>query len=83
MNNTAKKDVSAVSIFELTQEEFRERLKPTAEAIRKETFAKGGYLTYFDRLVCPTSAHSIHEYSDRKQLMRMDDNFNSHFMGLL
>lgn len=70
-------------IFELSDEELRERLRPTYEAVRSETLAKGGYLTYYDPSVCPTASHAVHEYSDRKELMWMDEDYQEHFIKTL
>jgi len=75
--------VHSVSIFDLSQEELRERLLPTSEKIKQEKFAKGGYFTYYDRSICPTTAHAIHEYRDRKELMRIDDYGKEHFVKTL
>ena len=83
MSSTTTKDLRLVSIFELSDEELQERLRPTSEAMKKKKFAKGGYLTYYDRLICPTSAHAIHEYVDRKNLMWMDDAGTEHFVKTL
>jgi hypothetical protein len=70
-------------IFDLTDEQLRERLRPTAEAVRRETFAKGGYLTYYDPSLCPTKKHFVHEYSDRKELVLIDQNYQEHFVKIL
>jgi hypothetical protein len=70
-------------IFGLTDEQLRERLRPTAEAVRRETFATGGYLTYYDPSLCPTKKHFVHEYSDRKELVLMDQNYQEHFVKIL
>lgn len=70
-------------IFELSDKELQERLRPTYEIVRSETFAKGGYLTYHDPSVCPTASHAVHEYSDRKELMWMDENYQEHFIKTL
>jgi len=77
------RDIFSISIFELTEEEFRERLRPTAEAVIKEKFAKGGYFTYYDPAVCPTSAHTVHEYRDRKELVWIDHNWKEHFVKIV
>jgi hypothetical protein len=80
MSNTAAIDLRLKSVFDLTDEELQERLRPTYEAMKKEKFAKGGYITYYDPSVCPTSSHAVHEYSDRKELMWMDNNYQEHFI---
>lgn len=71
------------SIFELSDEELRERLRPAAEAVQRETFAKGGYLTYYDRSVCPDNSYMVHEYLDKKELVKLDGNGKSHLVKRL
>ena len=83
MSSTTTKDLRLVSIFKLSDEELRERLRPAYEAMKQKKFAKGGYITYYDRLICPTSAHMVHEYADRKELMWMDDSGKEHFVKTL
>lgn len=83
MSSTTANDLRSLPIFELSDEQLRERLRPKAEAVRRETFAKGGYLTYYDPSLCPTNKHAVHEYSDRKELIWMDDNYQEHFVKIL
>ena len=83
MSSTTTKDLRSVPIFELSDEELRERLRPAYEKIKQEAFAKNSYLTYYDPLICPTRAHAVHEYRDRKELMWMDDNGKEHFVKTL
>lgn len=83
MSSTTTNDLRSVSIFELSEDELRERLRPAYEKIKQEAFAKNSYLTYYDPLVCPTSAHAVHEYHDRKELMWMDQTGNEHFVKTL
>jgi hypothetical protein len=83
MSKAPAKDLHSVSIFELSAEELRERLRPTFEAIKREKFAKGGYLTYYDASVCPTNAYAVHEYGDRKELVKLDKNGKSQFIKIL
>ncbi|WP_426667072.1 hypothetical protein ACPPVU_13690 [Mucilaginibacter sp. McL0603] len=83
MSNIPAKDIHSVSIFDLSIEELRERLRPTFEAIKREKFAKGGYLTYYDASVCPTNKHMVHEYCDRKELVRVDYNGKEHLIKTL
>ena len=72
MSNTTTKNLRLTPIFELSDEELTERLRPAYEAMKQKKFAKGGYITYYNPLVCPTSAHAVHEYADRKELMWVD-----------
>jgi len=83
MSGTTTKDLRLVSISKLSDEELQERLRPASEKIKQEAFAKNSYLTYYDRLFCPTVAHAIHEYADRKELMWMDDAGKEHFIKSL
>jgi len=71
------------NIIELNDEELRERLRPAYEAMKAEKFAKGGYITYYDPEVCPTTAHAVHEYSGRKQLMWMNESYEEHLINVL
>jgi len=82
MSSTTR-DLRSVPIFELSDEELRERLRPAYEKIKQEAFAKNSYLTYYDPLVCPTSAHAVHEYRDRKELMWIDHTGKEHFVKIL
>ena len=83
MSSSTTKDLRSISIFELSDEELRERLRPTSERIKQEAFAKNSYLPYYDPLVCPTTAHSVHEYRDRKELIWVDNTGKEHFLKTL
>ena len=61
------------SVFELSDEELQERLRPTFEAVKQQKFAKGGYITYHDPVLCRSDDHMIHECRDRKELVKLDD----------
>jgi hypothetical protein len=76
-------DVRLKSVFELSDEELQERLRPTFEAVQEKKFAKGGYITYYDPVLCPTNAYAVHEYRDRKDLMWMDGLGKAHFVKTL
>ena len=80
MSDATTKDLRLISVFNLSDEELTERLRPTYEAMKQKKFAKGGYIAYYDPAICPTGAHIIHEYADRKQLMRVDSNGKEHFV---
>jgi hypothetical protein len=55
----------------------------SSEAVKLKKFANGGYFTYYDLLICPTSAHMVHEYADRKELMWIDESGKEHFVKTL
>lgn len=83
MSHATANDLRSIPVFNLSDEQLQERLRPKAEAVRRDKFAKGGYLSYYDPSVCPTPHHAIHEYSDRKELMWMDENYQEHFVKIL
>lgn len=78
-----EKDFRTKSIYELNAEELNERLRPTADAVKREMFTKVGYFTYYDREICPDTDHMINEYQDRKELVRIDEKGNAHFIKTL
>lgn len=80
---TTTKDIRSKSVFELSAEELSERLKPTADAVKRETFARNGYLTYFDQAICPDTSYMVHEYRDKKELVQIDDKGKAHFIKIL
>lgn len=82
MSSSTTRDLRSIPIFELSDEELRERLRPAYEKIKQEAFAKDSYLTYYDPLVCPTSAHAVHEYRDRKELVKLE-NGKAHLIKIL
>jgi hypothetical protein len=82
MRSTVK-DIRSKSIFELSAQELAERLRPTADAVMRETFSRNGYLTYFDKAVCPDTDYMVHEYRDRKELVRIDDKGTAHLIKIL
>jgi len=83
MSTTTERDIRTLPIFELSDEELRERLQPAYEEMKQAAFARGSYITYFDPEVCPTTSHMVHEYTDRKELIRMDDNYQENFVKIL
>ncbi len=83
MSSNATKDLSLISVFDLSDEELTERLRPAYEKIKQEAFAKNSYLTYYDPLNCPSTAHAVHEYRDRKELMWIDSDGKEHFVKTL
>jgi hypothetical protein len=82
MRSTVK-DVRSKSIFELSAQELSDRLRPTADAVKRETFNRNGYLTYFDKSVCPDTSYMVHEYRDRKELVQIDDKGAAHLIKIL
>jgi hypothetical protein len=46
MSSNTIKDLRSAPIFELSDEELRERLRPAYEKIKQQAFAKNSYLTY-------------------------------------
>ena len=73
MRSTTTKNLRSLPIIDLTEEELRERLRPIAEEVTKRTWAKNGYLTYYDETLCPDNSYSIHEYRDRKELVKLEN----------
>jgi len=69
-------------VFELSAEELTERLRPTAEKLMKEAWAKGSYITYYSEELCPDTDHMIHEYADRKELVKIMED-GSQFIRLI
>jgi len=80
MSTITATDLDSMSIFDLSEEQLRERLRPAYEAMKQKAFAKGNYITYHDPSVCPSTSHFVHEYSNRKELIWMDDNYQEHFV---
>jgi hypothetical protein len=83
MSSNTTKDLRLISVFDLSDEELTERLRPAYEKIKQEAFAKNSYLTYYDPLNCPSTAHAVHEYHDRKELMWIDSDGKEHFVKTL
>ncbi|HEY4198445.1 MAG TPA: hypothetical protein VGM63_23055 [Mucilaginibacter sp.] len=80
MSSETANDLRSVSIFELSDEQLRERLRPAYEAMTQKAFANDSYITYYDPAVCPTNLHMVHEYRDRKELVRLDENGKALFL---
>jgi hypothetical protein len=80
---TAPVKSSRKSVFEMSAEELRERVAPVAERIKKEAWAKNSYVTYFDEKLCPSTVFMVHEYSDRKELVRIKPNGETQFIKTL
>jgi len=71
------------SVFEMSVEELRERVRPTAEQIKKEAWDKNSYITYFDEELCPSAGFIVHEYQDRKELVRIKQNGETQLIKIL
>jgi len=76
-------DLRLIPIFKLSDDQLTERLRPAYEAMKQKKFAKGGYITYYDPLVCPNTSHAVHEYRDRKELVWVDNLGKEHFVKTL
>ena len=83
MSSTTEIDLRLKPIFQISDKELQARLRPTFEAMKQAAFRRGSYITYYDVVICPTTSHAVHEYSDRKELMCMDKNYQEHFIKTL
>ena len=72
MRSTTKKIPQSLPAIGLTTEELRERLRPIAQQAKENTWAKNSYSTYYDRALCPDTTFAIHEYRDRKELVKLE-----------
>jgi hypothetical protein len=72
MSGTTTKDPRSLPAIGLTTEELRERLRPITEKVIENTLAKNSYLTYYDETLCPDTTYAIHEYRDRKELVKLE-----------
>ena len=82
MRSTVK-GIRSRSVFELSAQELAERLRPTADAVVRETFQRNGYLTYYDDTICPDTSYMVHEYRDRKELVQIDEQGKANFVKYL
>lgn len=48
------------SVFEMSAEELRKRIRPTAESVKRAAWDKGSYITYFDFEICPAPDIMVH-----------------------
>lgn len=83
MPSSKANDLRSVPVFLLSDEELQERLKPAADAVIKSKWSKNGYITYYDEAVCPSTDYMVHEFRDRKQLVKLDKNGKAHLIKLL
>lgn len=77
MRSATTKDLRSLPTIDLTEEELRERLRSIAENVTQNTWAKNGYLTYYDKTLCPDTSYSVREYRDRKELVKLDNGKSS------
>ncbi|MDP9075871.1 MAG: hypothetical protein M3O71_00465 [Bacteroidota bacterium] len=82
MRSMTTKDLRSLPVIDLTDEELTVRLGTITEKVIENTWAKNSYLTYYDDLLCPDTTHSIHEYRDRKELVKLK-NGKSHLVKIL
>lgn len=73
MGSTSTKDSRSIPAIDLTTEQLRERLRPIAQKAKENTWAKNSYSTYYDKALCPDATYAIHEYSDRKELVKLEN----------
>lgn len=71
------------SIFEMTNSELQQVLLPAADAIRKRAWNKNSYISYYDETLCPGIDFLVREYSDRKELVRLNDKGEATFIRAL
>lgn len=82
MRTTALKSTRK-SVFEMSAEELRERIGPTAEKVIRDAWDKNSYITYFDENLCPSTDVMVHEYRDRKELVRVKENGETQLIKIL
>jgi len=70
-------------VWEMTPEELKKHLRPIADKVLQETWDKNCFITYWDEKVCPSLDILVHEYKDRKELARIDDEGNVTFIKRL
>jgi hypothetical protein len=82
MRSTSTKDSRSIPAIDLTNEQLRERLRPIAEKAKENAWAKNSYATYYDKVLCPDPSYAIHEYRDRKELVKLE-NGKAHLIKIL
>ena len=78
----ANPDSLYISSLGMSMAELREHLRPVSEKARENAWAKNSYITYYDETLCPDVSYAIHEYRDRKELVRLE-NGNAHLVKVL
>lgn len=74
---------SKKSVFEMSIEELQESVKPIDEQLKNAAWAKNSYITYFDETLCQSTDFMVHEYRDRKELIRVRPNGEAQFIKIL
>ncbi|MGZ3752677.1 MAG: hypothetical protein ACXVB0_03480 [Mucilaginibacter sp.] len=82
MRSTSTKDSRSIPAIDLTTEQLRERLRPIAEKAKENAWAKNSYAAYYDKALCPDPTYAIHEYRDRKELVKLE-NGKAHLIKIL
>lgn len=75
--------MEAKSIFQMTNSELQQVLKPAADTIRKRAWGKKSYISYYDETVCPAIDYLVREYSDRKELVHLNDKGEAEYIRTL
>jgi hypothetical protein len=83
MKTVLEKPLQEKNIFEMTLAELRQRIKPTAEKLIQEAWDKNTFISYYDEALCPGDDTLIHEYKDRKELVRVNDEGNTELIRIL
>jgi len=83
MPTVLEKPLSEKNIFEMSNKELRERIRPTAIKVIQAAWAKDSYISYYDEDLCLGDDIMIHEYKDRIELVRIDDAGNAELIRLL
>jgi|GEM_PF-1107575 len=67
-----KTAASKKTVFDMTQQEFKELIRPVAEQVLQETWEKDAFITYYDEKICPDTDTLVQEYKDHSELVRID-----------
>ena len=73
MRSTKTDDSLYLTTFGMTMAELREHLRPVGEKARENAWSKNSYITYYDETLCPDTNYAIHEYRDRKELVKLEN----------
>ena len=66
-------------VYEMSPEELKELLRPIADDVLQKKWDNNGYITYYDKDLCPSPDVLVHEYRDHRELVRIDDNGKATF----
>lgn len=78
----ANSDSLYISSLGMSMAELKEHLRPASEKAKQDAWAKNTYITYYDEKLCPDTSYAIHEYRDRKELVKLD-NSNAQLIKIL